>query len=587
MKTKKLQVMTLGIGITFGLFLYLQSYYAFNYYFEEQFQMFRFSGDYAQACFQRIGGPVAYLGSFIVQFFIHPYVGAAVSALLYALTVCGLRTCALRLSGGKELPLAYLLPGMFFLWAGADVNCHYDAGLAFATMAWLLAAYVRMPKRSVRLAVAFPLSWLLFYAVGPMSIALAAACCVVELGRKGKGRWWSLLLLPGTLLAPLFCYYIDATDEPLRRLLTMEFYSNALAPAPIWTNGALLAWWIMLALAQLYPLCPKGKKTWVRYTSWSVQLFLAAVVCVKVDGMANYENNYVAKRLDYYARQERWNDILGEKELRPSKNLIHTCYQNLALARLGKLSEASIVTPQVGVRGLWVKWNQTTFTSTLLSDVCYTMGQVALAQVLAFEGLVATERSENPRLLLRLVQTNLIEGAYPVAAKYIRLLGQTHAYRKQAAHYATFLYDDHRLEEDSELGPLRRCRAKVEGLTTVEQGPMDLWQVMHSNPSYRPAFDYFGAFCLLSRDMKSFGMMLDEFRKAPALQPMPRIFQEAALILHEDQPDTWEGYGITQETQQRFQEFRKMAIAAKTNRALANQLKASFGKSYWYYFMRK
>lgn len=587
MKTKRLLVAALGVGITLALFLYLQSHYAFNYYFEEQFQLFRFSADYARECLQHIGGPAAYLGAFLVQFFIHPYAGAAISVLLYLLTVGGLRACALRLSGGKELPLAYLLPGMFFLWAGADVNCHFDAGLSFALLTWLLAAYLRVPKRSIRLTVALPLSWLLFYAVGPMFIGWAAACCVIELGQKGKGRWWSLLLLPGAWLAPLLCYSIDATEEPLHRLLTMEFYSNALAPAPIWTNGALISWCVMLVLTQLYPLCPKGKRPWVRYTSWGLQLFLAAVVCVKAGSIANPENNYVAKRLDYYARQERWNDILSEKALRPSKNLIHACYQNLALARLGKLSESCIVTPQVGTRGLWVKWNQTTFTSALLSDVCYTMGQVALAQTLAFEGLVATERSENPRLLLRLVQTNLIEGAYPVAEKYIRYLLQSHAYRKQAAHYATFLYDDRRVEADDELGPLRRCRSQVEGLTTVEQGPMDLWHVMHSNPSYRPAFDYFGAFCLLSRDMQTFGIMLDEFRTAPALQPMPRIFQEAALMLHEKEPETWAEYGISQETQQRFLEFRKMLMLAKTNRTVANQLQTHFGKSYWYYFMRR
>ena len=587
MRTNKLLVAALGMGMTIGLFLYLQSHYAFNYFFEEQFQMFRFSVDYAQAFFQRIGGPVAYLGAFLIQFFVHPYVGAAVSALLYAATVFGLRACSLRLSGGKELPLAYLLPGMFFLWAGADLNCHFEAGLAFALMAWLLAAYVRIPSRGVRLAVALPFSWLFFYGAGPLSIGLAIGCCVVELGQKGKGRWMSLLLLPGVLLAPLLYYYMDATDEPLHRLLTMEFYSNALAPAPVWTNGALIAWWVMLVLAQLYPLCPQGKRTWVRYVSWSMQFVVAAVICCKVDGIANYEQNYVAKKLDYYVRHERWNDILNEKELRPSKNMLHTCCQNLALARMGKLSEAVTVTPQVGTMGLLVKWNRSTFTSALLSDVCYTMGHVALSQMLAFEGLVASEYSENPRLMLRLVQTNLIEGAYPVAEKYIRLLKQTYAYRQQAEAYAAFLYNDQRVEEDPELGPLRRCRSQVDGLTSLAQAPMDLWMVMQSNPSYRPSFDYFSAFCLLSRDLQTLGMMLDEFRTAPALQPMPHVLQEAAIILHEGQPDTWQEYGIEATTQQRFLEFRKMALAAKANRAMANQLRANFGTTYWYYYMMK
>ena len=46
----------------------------------------------------------------------------------------------------------------------------------------------------------------------------------------------------------------------------------------------------------------------------------------------------------------------------------------------------------------------------LLSDIYYQMGNVALAQEMAFEGMIASERAVNPRLLLRLIQTNLIYG---------------------------------------------------------------------------------------------------------------------------------------------------------------------------------
>lgn len=45
----------------------------------------------------------------------------------------------------------------------------------------------------------------------------------------------------------------------------------------------------------------------------------------------------------------------------------------------------------------------------------------------------------NPRMLKRLVQTNLIYGAYPVAEKYIRILENTFYYKDWAKSQRKFL----------------------------------------------------------------------------------------------------------------------------------------------------
>lgn len=579
--------MGVGAGAVLLVFLFLQSHYAFNYLYEEQFRMFRFSADYAVAAFSRVGGPVEYVTSFLVQFFAFPYVGAAVSAILFGCVAGGVRCGFLRLSGGKEMPLAYWLPGLFFLWAGADFNNHFEAGLAFLSVVWLFALWERLfPRQNGwKVVVALPVDWGLFYLIGPLALLWALAVVLTVLFRKGAARWWSLLLIPGALLAPLVVYAASWSDAPLSSLLTAAAYSHPMLPNLVWVNGAALVWLAGLGLALLFPLCPKGQRPVVRYVSWSVQTLLAGVLFCQVALRANNERYYVVKVLDYYARHGRWTDLLSVPDFRPSENLLHTCYQNLALANMGKLSEVLLQTPQPGAKGLWVEWNKTAPVSALLSDVAYTMGNVALAQVLAFEGLVGCERSENPRLLVRLVQTNLIQGAYPVAEKYIGLLRQTYAYRQVAEHYAAFLYDDGRVEADAELGPLRRCLSKADGLTYVALAPTDLLQVMRSNPSYRPAFEYFGAFCLLTKDLVSFRMMLDEFRTAPVLRPLPRLYQEVVVMLFEGESDRWADYGVEEETIKRFADFRKLFMAARRNPAMAGSLRANFGHTYWYYFM--
>ena len=71
----------------------------------------------------------------------------------------------------------------------------------------------------------------------------------------------------------------------------------------------------------------------------------------------------------------------------------------------------------MGVEGLIVPWNKQEHVSCLLSDVYFTMGAIASSQEMAFEAFVSAMGDGNPRMLKRLVQTNLIFGDYPVAEK--------------------------------------------------------------------------------------------------------------------------------------------------------------------------
>ena len=87
----------------------------------------------------------------------------------------------------------------------------------------------------------------------------------------------------------------------------------------------------------------------------------------------------------------------------------------------------------------------------MLSDICYQMGDLSSAQKFAFEGYVSSVDG-NPRLLQRLVQTNILTGAYAVAEKYIRILEQTLFYKEWAAEWRKYLYRDDLVEEEPSLG---------------------------------------------------------------------------------------------------------------------------------------
>ena len=92
---------------------------------------------------------------------------------------------------------------------------------------------------------------------------------------------------------------------------------------------------------------------------------------------------------------------------------------NLALACQGELGDKLFHYPQQGKGGLLPEWNSTVPGAIVLSDICYQMGDLSSAQKFAFEGYVSSV--DGTRVFLqRLVQTNILTGAYAVAEKYIR-----------------------------------------------------------------------------------------------------------------------------------------------------------------------
>lgn len=99
------------------------------------------------------------------------------------------------------------------------------------------------------------------------------------------------------------------------------------------------------------------------------------------------------------------------------------CHLNMALANKGELSDKMFNFDQRGPQGLLVQWNKSENISCMLSDIYFTMGATASSQEMAFEGYVSAMEDGNPRMLKRLVQTNLIYGTYPVAeniSQYLR-----------------------------------------------------------------------------------------------------------------------------------------------------------------------
>jgi hypothetical protein len=177
----------------------------------------------------------------------------------------------------------------------------------------------------------------------------------------------------------------------------------------------------------------------------------------------------------------------------------------------------------------------------------------------------------------------LIYGHYDVAEKYIRFLEDTR-YQEQAHAYRKFLYNDSMVEQDKELGGKRKGISGTERLSEIQGLPNDLLQIAFANPDNRIVLEYVGMYILFERNIPLFKMFIENFYQVAGLQPMPTHFQEAIILSYEAQPERWKELGITEATQKRYQEFKRLSIDAQLSPSLVNKLRAGFGYTYWYYY---
>ncbi|MBR5175985.1 MAG: hypothetical protein IKW89_08675 [Bacteroidales bacterium] len=251
---------------------------------------------------------------------------------------------------------------------------------------------------------------------------------------------------------------------------------------------------------------------------------------------------------------------------------------NMALAETGQLADKMFHYTQAGSYGIIVKWNLAKEVGELLTDTYWSMGHIALAQRMAFEATVMDDREFNPEMIKRLIETNLVYGAYPVAKKYIDILGKARAWRRVAESYRKFLYNDAAVESDPVLGAKRKCIPKTDFISMVRGIDEDLKDIIRANPGYHKAIEYLGAIYLLDCEMDKFKEMLDEFYGTEALPELHTSFAEAACMLSEIHRGYWKTVGVPVDTYKKYTDFK-----ARLDNGLSQD---KYKDTFWYYIMR-
>ncbi len=279
-------------------------------------------------------------------------------------------------------------------------------------------------------------------------------------------------------------YYSTQGLWPLCRLFVQQFAVST------WTLSVPLSVIAVLSGALLAFLLRRKVRVWVSLSLGWLAALLALLSVYGVFSPAPADAGY--RTLMCLSGQQQWAAMVQYSRQHRPHNQLEQNLVNQAWAEQGKLTAHVFDLPSRDVNALFVLKIESPYIAAHLAEIYWTMGEVAMSRMYAFE---ANEKMNNysPRMLKRLVLTALIYGDYALADKYLHWLDHTLYYRRWAAHYRTFLWNDAAIDADAELGPKRRCIPRENGFPSAQSVAYDLEQLVQQNPEHFQSAQYLEA----------------------------------------------------------------------------------------------
>ena len=460
---------TLLFGLAVLLFFGLA--YPHHLHYQEQYQLFLFDSTYVWDIVREPGGVADLLGRFSTQFFLYAWVGALIIGLLLS----AVQLLTLRLLNSQFLYGLSFVPA-FLLWLFLlDENALM--GGVWAILLSLLAAWGILSLRKKLSTISYSLFTI-------VAILL-------------------LYLLVGPVCLPI----------PIESLWTGAHYHRYPTVFPWLLWGAAFSIWGLMGIALLIHRFPKHFSL---HSPLSSHLLTALVVAIM--GSVVWKNaNFRAEKVmqyDFMARHQQWNRILETANREKPNNQIGVTVQNLALAMHSVLLNQLFNYHQNGIAGLLPDVKEDATSPLPTAEAFYQLGMINVAQRTVFEAQEAIlDFQKSSRCYVRLAQTNLINGQYEVARKYLSALQKTLFYHDWANETLPLLGDEAAIAKHPEYGRLRKMAYDDDFYFSDHVTPEMLQSLYLRNRDNGLAYQYLVAYYLLTGDQEGYNNFISSIKQ--------------------------------------------------------------------------
>jgi len=573
------------LSFIFGLivFAFFAFIYPFHLNYQEQYQLFLFSADYFFQFMAKPGGFSDYVGNFFTQFFFYSWVGAIIIAILLTLLQRAVWFIAHKLGAKPLFALITFIPSLLYWGVLCDENYLIGGVIVILLVTGFISLYTFFKSATIRIPFALISIPVLYWLAGGAFLLLPLFTIIIEIIRgKMKMIHLSLFIFLSIILSialPVFSKIYLLQYPMMQAWIGANFFRfPVVIPFSIGVIGLLIA--LIPIILRLLPVPRKKNK---RVLVYVVQLFV--LLCggyLFIHQVADMEKEEVMA-YDFNVRMHKWDRVIALADKKaPSSPLSVTCL-NLALAKQNLLAERMFNYYQNGIQGLIPDFKRDFIIPMITGEVYYHLGFINTAQRYAFEAMEALpDYQKSVRGVKRLAETNLINGNYAVATKYLQLLQKTFYYRGWATKALITMKDEKLIAQHPEWGLLRRLSTREDFLFSEGEKDMMLGVLFRQNQTNRMAYEYLMAYTLLTKDLTHFFQYFP-LGKSLRYRSIPNSYQEALLYVWEKSntdPTKEIPYPINTLTMQRMKAFERIS----PNQTDPDpKLFSEFENTYWYY----
>ena len=504
--------------------------------FQEQYQMFLFDIGYFLERIVLPGGLADYISEFLVQFYYMPVLGGTIIALLL-MSIQAISWGLMKQYGMKAVSPGYLLsfvPSIVLWCAMGDQNLLLSFVVALSgalLMGWI---HNRFHNRLVKVVFELVSTALVYWFLGPV-VFLYAALMIGDTLMKGKqnGHILSSLGYSACLLILTVAWILLTTQSlqyPLYRIfsgLNYYRYPGTVSPLPL----GVMIWTVVVVF---FGMVPDGH-AWIKKLQQSKVVMVLAYVLVIVASWFGIKASFDAMTYDlidydFLVRTEQWDKIIEKAEKKPATTPLGVSCVNLALSQKGMLADRLFEFYQNGGEGLFPTFTRDMISPVSTAEIFFRLGMVNDAERYMFEAQEAIPNyRKSARLTRRIIECEIINGNYQVAAKLLRRLQKTLFYINWANQMMALLGNEKAINRHPIYGKLRKYREKKQDFLFSDREMDQMLGLLFLNDNHnRMAYEYLVCYELLQRDMEKF-MQYYPLGRFVDYDHIPRSFQEILI----------------------------------------------------------
>ena len=504
--------------------------------FQEQYQMFLFDIGYFLERIVLPGGLADYISEFLVQFYYMPVLGGTIIALLL-MSIQAISWGLMKQYGMKAVFPGYLLsfvPSIVLWCAMGDQNLLLSFVVALSgalLMGWI---HNRFHNRLVKVVFELVSTALVYWFLGPV-VFLYAALMIGDTLMKGKqnGHILSSLGYSACLLILTVAWILLTTQSlqyPLYRIfsgLNYYRYPGTVSPLPL----GVMIWTVVVVF---FGMVPDGH-AWIKKLQQSKVVMVLAYVLVIVASWfgikASFdEMTYDLIDYDFLVRTEQWDKIIEKAEKKAAPTPLSVSCVNLALSQKGMLADRLFEFYQNGGEGLFPTFTRDMISPVSTAEIFFRLGMVNDAERYMFEAQEAIPNyRKSARLTRRIIECEIINGNYQVAAKLLRRLQKTLFYSNWANQMMALLGNEKTINQHPIYGKLRKYREKKQDFLFSDREMDQMLGLLFLNDNHnRMAYEYLMCYELLQRDLEKF-VQYYPLGRFVGYDHIPRSFQEILI----------------------------------------------------------